>query len=48
LILFDLAYVAAHIVPETSAGIWLSTRIFWKAMAGIGGVVRLGRKLREK
>ena len=44
----NLGRMAARIVPKTSAGIWLSTRVFWKAIAGIGAVVRLGRKLRGK
>jgi 2-polyprenyl-6-methoxyphenol hydroxylase-like FAD-dependent oxidoreductase len=41
----NLGRMAARIVPKTSAGIWVSTRIFWKAMAGIGAGVRLCRKL---
>jgi 2-polyprenyl-6-methoxyphenol hydroxylase-like FAD-dependent oxidoreductase len=40
-----LGLVAARIVPKTSAGLWLSTRIFWKGMAGIGTGVRLVRKM---
>jgi 2-polyprenyl-6-methoxyphenol hydroxylase-like FAD-dependent oxidoreductase len=44
----NLGRMAARIVPRTSAGIWLSTRIFWKAISGVGAVVSLGRKLRGK
>jgi 2-polyprenyl-6-methoxyphenol hydroxylase-like FAD-dependent oxidoreductase len=41
----NLGRMAAHIVPKTPAGLWLSTRVFWKAMAGVAAAVRLGRKL---
>jgi len=43
-----LGLMAARLVPKTSTGIWLSTRIFWKAVAGVAAGVRLGRKLRAK
>jgi 2-polyprenyl-6-methoxyphenol hydroxylase-like FAD-dependent oxidoreductase len=44
----NLGRMAARIVPRTSAGIWLSTRVFWKAISGVGAVVSFGRKLRGK
>jgi 2-polyprenyl-6-methoxyphenol hydroxylase-like FAD-dependent oxidoreductase len=44
----NLISTAARIVPRTSTGLWLSTRLFWRAMGGLGTVVRLGRKLRGK
>jgi 2-polyprenyl-6-methoxyphenol hydroxylase-like FAD-dependent oxidoreductase len=44
----NLGRMAARIVPVTSAGIWLSARIFWKVMSAVGVVVVLGRKLRGK
>jgi hypothetical protein len=43
-----LGLMAARLVPKTSTGIWLSTHIFWKAMAGLAAGVRLRRKLRAK
>lgn len=42
----NLISTASRIVPRTSAGLWLSTRVFWRTMGGLGTVVRLGRKLR--
>jgi 2-polyprenyl-6-methoxyphenol hydroxylase-like FAD-dependent oxidoreductase len=33
---------------RTPAGLWLSTRLFWRTMGGLGTVVRFGRKLRGK
>jgi 2-polyprenyl-6-methoxyphenol hydroxylase-like FAD-dependent oxidoreductase len=42
----NLISTAARIVPRTPAGLWLSTRLFWRTMGGLGTVVRLGRKLR--
>jgi 2-polyprenyl-6-methoxyphenol hydroxylase-like FAD-dependent oxidoreductase len=44
----NLISTAARIVPRTSTGLWLSTRLFWRTMSGLGTGVRLGRKLREK
>jgi len=44
----NLISTASRIVPRTSAGIWLSTRLFWKTMGGVGTVVRLGRRLLGK
>ena len=44
----NLISVASRIVPRTSTGIWLSTRLFWKTMGGLGTVMRLGRQLRRK
>jgi 2-polyprenyl-6-methoxyphenol hydroxylase-like FAD-dependent oxidoreductase len=44
----NLGRMASRIVPKTSAGIWLSTRVFWRGMQGVSAVVRLGRKLRGK
>jgi 2-polyprenyl-6-methoxyphenol hydroxylase-like FAD-dependent oxidoreductase len=41
----NLVSTAARIVPRTSTGIWLSTRLFWRTMGGVGAVVRLGRRL---
>jgi 2-polyprenyl-6-methoxyphenol hydroxylase-like FAD-dependent oxidoreductase len=42
----NLVSTASRIVPRTSTGIWLSTRVFWRAMGGVGAVVRLARRLR--
>ena len=42
----NLISTASRLVPRTSTGIWLSTRVFWRTMSGLGTVVRLGRKLR--
>ena len=44
----NLISTASRIVPRTSTGIWLSTRVFWRTMGGLGAVMRLGRKLRGK
>jgi 2-polyprenyl-6-methoxyphenol hydroxylase-like FAD-dependent oxidoreductase len=44
----NLISAAARIVPRTSTGLWLSTRLFWRTMSGLGTVVRLGRELRGK
>jgi 2-polyprenyl-6-methoxyphenol hydroxylase-like FAD-dependent oxidoreductase len=44
----NLGRMAGRIVPKTSLGIWLSTRIFWKAISAVGAVAVLGRKLRGK
>jgi 2-polyprenyl-6-methoxyphenol hydroxylase-like FAD-dependent oxidoreductase len=44
----NLISTAARIVPRTPTGLWLSTRLFWRTMSGLGTVVRLGRKLRRK
>ena len=44
----NLVSTASRIVPRTSTGIWLSTRLFWRTMGGIGTVMRLGRQLRGK
>ena len=44
----NLISTAARIVPRTPTGLWLSTRLFWRTMGGLGTVVRLGRKLRGK
>jgi 2-polyprenyl-6-methoxyphenol hydroxylase-like FAD-dependent oxidoreductase len=44
----NLIATASRIVPRTSTGLWLTTRLFWRTMAGVGAVMRLGRKLREK
>src|SRR5262249_7020381 len=44
----SLRWMAARIVPRTSAGIWLSTRVLWTAIAGVAAGVRLGRRLRGR
>jgi 2-polyprenyl-6-methoxyphenol hydroxylase-like FAD-dependent oxidoreductase len=44
----NLISTAARIVPRTPAGLWLSTRLFWRTMGGLGTVMRLGRQLRRK
>jgi 2-polyprenyl-6-methoxyphenol hydroxylase-like FAD-dependent oxidoreductase len=44
----NLISTASRLVPRTSTGIWLSTRVFWRAMGGVGAVVRVGRRLRGK
>lgn len=44
----NLVSTASRLVPRTSAGIWLSTRVFWRAMAGVGATMRLVRKLQGK
>jgi 2-polyprenyl-6-methoxyphenol hydroxylase-like FAD-dependent oxidoreductase len=44
----NLRRLASRIVPKTSVGIWLTTRIFWKSMQGVGAAMRFGRKLVEK
>ncbi len=44
----NLISTASRLVPRTSTGIWFSTRVFWRAMSGVGAVMRLGRKLRGK
>jgi 2-polyprenyl-6-methoxyphenol hydroxylase-like FAD-dependent oxidoreductase len=43
----NLQRTASRIVPRTSTGIWLTTRVFWKGMQGLGAVVRFARKLRS-
>jgi 2-polyprenyl-6-methoxyphenol hydroxylase-like FAD-dependent oxidoreductase len=42
-----LLHAASRIVPKTAIGIWLSTRVFWRAMGGLGAAVRLGQRLRR-
>jgi 2-polyprenyl-6-methoxyphenol hydroxylase-like FAD-dependent oxidoreductase len=44
----DLVSTACRIVPRTSTGLWVSTRLFWRTMVGLGTVVHLGRKMRGK
>jgi hypothetical protein len=44
----NLISTASRIVPKTSTGIWLSTRVFWRTMGGLGTIIRLGRNLRGK
>jgi 2-polyprenyl-6-methoxyphenol hydroxylase-like FAD-dependent oxidoreductase len=44
----NLIFMASRIAPRTSTGIWISTRVFWRTMGGLGTLVRLGRKLRGK
>jgi len=44
----NLSRAASRIVPKTRLGIWLSTRIFWRTLGGVGAVVHLGRQLRKK
>lgn len=44
----NLTHVASRIVPKTEPGIWLSTRLFWRTMEGLGTVVRMARKLRKQ
>ena len=44
----NLISTASRIVPRTATGIWLSTRLFWRTMAGVGAVMRVGRQLRGK
>jgi 2-polyprenyl-6-methoxyphenol hydroxylase-like FAD-dependent oxidoreductase len=44
----NLAFMASRIVPRTSTGIWLSTRLFWRAIAGIAAAARLVRTLRGR
>jgi 2-polyprenyl-6-methoxyphenol hydroxylase-like FAD-dependent oxidoreductase len=44
----NLSRAASHIVPKTRLGIWLSTRIFWRTLGGLGAVIHLGRRLRRK
>lgn len=44
----NLVSTASRIVPRTSTGLWLSTRVFWKAMGGLGSAMSLGRKLLGK
>jgi 2-polyprenyl-6-methoxyphenol hydroxylase-like FAD-dependent oxidoreductase len=43
-----LLHAASRIVPKTPVGIWLSARLFWRTMGGLGAVMRLGRQLRRK
>jgi len=44
----NLVSTASRIVPRTSTGIWLSARVFWRAMAGVAATMRLVRKLQGK
>jgi 2-polyprenyl-6-methoxyphenol hydroxylase-like FAD-dependent oxidoreductase len=44
----NLGRMAHRIVPKTSAGIWLSTRFFWKAVSAVAAVVRFGRNVSGK
>jgi 2-polyprenyl-6-methoxyphenol hydroxylase-like FAD-dependent oxidoreductase len=43
----NLSRAASRIVPKTPLGIWLSTRVFWRTLEGLGAVMRLGRRLRR-
>ena len=42
----NLVSVASRIVPRTRTGVWLQTRLFWRGLAGVAAVMRLGRKWR--
>ena len=44
----NLISTASRIVPKTATGIWLSTRLFWRTMGGLGTVMRVARQLRRK
>jgi 2-polyprenyl-6-methoxyphenol hydroxylase-like FAD-dependent oxidoreductase len=43
----SLTLIASHIVPKTQMGIWLSTRIFWRTVAGVAAALRLSQRLRQ-
>jgi 2-polyprenyl-6-methoxyphenol hydroxylase-like FAD-dependent oxidoreductase len=43
-----MAFAASHIVPKSRIGLWVSTNMFWRAMGGLGAVVRQGYRLRKK
>ena len=43
----NLISTASRIVPRTPTGLWLSTRVFWRAMGGLGTVMRLVRRFRS-
>jgi len=40
----NLVSVASRIVPRTATGIWLQTRLFWRAVAGFAAAMRLKRR----
>ncbi len=40
----NLVSVASRIVPRTRTGVWLQTRLFWRALAAFAAAVRLKRK----
>jgi 2-polyprenyl-6-methoxyphenol hydroxylase-like FAD-dependent oxidoreductase len=40
----NLASIASRIVPRTRTGIWLSTHLFWRAIAGFAAAMKLKRK----
>jgi 2-polyprenyl-6-methoxyphenol hydroxylase-like FAD-dependent oxidoreductase len=44
----NLISTASRIVPKTATGIWLSTRLFWRTMGGLGTVMRVARQLRRR
>jgi len=44
----NLSFMASRIVPKTEMGIWLSTRIFWRTIAGVAAAVRLSKQLHRK
>jgi 2-polyprenyl-6-methoxyphenol hydroxylase-like FAD-dependent oxidoreductase len=43
----NLASMASRIVPRTRTGIWLSTHVFWRAIAGLAMAMRLRREWQE-
>jgi 2-polyprenyl-6-methoxyphenol hydroxylase-like FAD-dependent oxidoreductase len=40
----NLVSTASRIVPRTTTGIWLSTHLFWRAMAALATTMRLKRR----
>jgi 2-polyprenyl-6-methoxyphenol hydroxylase-like FAD-dependent oxidoreductase len=43
-----MAFAASHVVPKSRIGLWVSTHMFWRAMGGLGAVVRQGQRLRKR
>jgi len=44
----NLVWMAFRIVPRTMTGIWLSTHVFWRAMAGVAAAMRLKRRWQRR
>jgi 2-polyprenyl-6-methoxyphenol hydroxylase-like FAD-dependent oxidoreductase len=44
----NLVSTASRIVPRTRAGIWVSTRLFWRSVAAVATIMRLRRQWEGK
>ena len=43
-----MALAASHVVPKSPIGLWLSTNLFWRSMAGLGAAMHHVQRRRQK